>query len=60
MTRLTDLPPAQSKRLAAAECPKETSPWVTGRLYRTVFVSCSAKYRRPSALREVIFAGGPG
>ena len=31
MTRLTDLPPAQAKRLAEAECPKfETTPWVTG------------------------------
>ena len=31
MTRLTDLPPAQAKRLAEAECPNfETTPWVTG------------------------------
>jgi D-proline reductase (dithiol) PrdB len=31
MTRLTDLPPAQAKRLAEAECPNfETRPWVTG------------------------------
>ena len=31
MTRLTDLPPAQAKRLAEAECPKfETTPWATG------------------------------
>ena len=31
MTRLTDLPPAQAKRLAESECPKfETTPWVTG------------------------------
>src|SRR6201987_6315123 len=31
VTRLTDLPPAQAKRLAEAECPKfETTPWVTG------------------------------
>lgn len=31
MTRLTDLLPAQAKRLAEAECPKfETTPWVTG------------------------------
>ena len=31
MTRLTDLPPAQAKRLAEAECPRfETTPWVTG------------------------------
>src|ERR1700741_2886469 len=31
VTRLTDLPPAQAKRLAEAECPKfETMPWVTG------------------------------
>jgi D-proline reductase (dithiol) PrdB len=31
MTRLTDLPPAQAKRLAELECPVfETRPWVTG------------------------------
>jgi D-proline reductase (dithiol) PrdB len=31
MTRLTDLPPAQAKRLAELECPDfETRPWVTG------------------------------
>ena len=31
MTRLTDLPPAQAKRLAELECPNfETRPWVTG------------------------------
>ena len=31
MTRLTNLPPAQAKRLAEAECPQfETTPWVTG------------------------------
>lgn len=31
MTRLTDLPPAQAKRLAEAECPNfATRPWVTG------------------------------
>jgi D-proline reductase (dithiol) PrdB len=31
MTRLTDLLPAQAKRLAEAECPNfETRPWVTG------------------------------
>jgi D-proline reductase (dithiol) PrdB len=31
VTRLTDLPPAQAKRLAEAECPQfETTPWVTG------------------------------
>src|SRR5262252_4356307 len=31
MARLTDLPPAQAKRLAEAECPNfETTPWVTG------------------------------
>ena len=31
MARLTDLPPAQAKRLAEAECPNfETRPWVTG------------------------------
>ena len=31
MTRLTDLPPTQAKRLAEAEYPKfETTPWVTG------------------------------
>jgi D-proline reductase (dithiol) PrdB len=31
VTRLTDLPPAQAKRLAEAECPKfTTTPWVTG------------------------------
>lgn len=31
MTRLTDLPPAQAKRLAEVECPQfETTPWVTG------------------------------
>ena len=31
MTRLTDLPPAQAKRLAELECPEfETRPWVTG------------------------------
>ena len=31
MTRLTDLPPAQGKRLAELECPDfETKPWATG------------------------------
>jgi D-proline reductase (dithiol) PrdB len=31
MTRLTDLPPAQAKRLAEVECPDfETRPWVGG------------------------------
>src|SRR6184192_3922815 len=31
MTRLTDLPPAQSQRLAELECPDfATRPWVTG------------------------------
>ena len=31
MTRLTNLPPAQAKRLAEIECPNfETTPWVTG------------------------------
>ena len=31
MTRLTDLPPAQAKRLAELECPDfKTTPWVTG------------------------------
>jgi D-proline reductase (dithiol) PrdB len=31
MTRLTDLPPAQAKRLAELECPAfDTTPWVTG------------------------------
>ena len=31
MTRLTDLPPAQAKRLAELECPEfATRPWVTG------------------------------
>ena len=31
MTRLTDLPPAQAKRLAELECPEFTTrPWVSG------------------------------
>ena len=31
MTRLTDLPPAQAKRLAELECPDfETRPWISG------------------------------
>src|ERR1700719_4892896 len=31
MTRLTDLPTAQAKRLAEVECPEfKTRPWVTG------------------------------
>jgi len=31
VTRLTDLPPAQAKRLAELECPEfATRPWVTG------------------------------
>jgi D-proline reductase (dithiol) PrdB len=31
VTRLTDLPPGQAKRLAELECPDyETRPWVTG------------------------------
>jgi D-proline reductase (dithiol) PrdB len=31
MTRLTDLPPAQAKRLAELECPDfATNPWVAG------------------------------
>ena len=32
MTRLTDLPPVQAKRLAELECPDfATRPWVTGK-----------------------------
>lgn len=32
MTRLSDLPPAQAKRLAELECPEfATRPWVAGR-----------------------------
>jgi hypothetical protein len=31
VTRLTDLPPNQTKRLAGSECPDfEARPWVTG------------------------------
>ncbi len=31
MTRLTDLPPAQAKRLSELECPQfSTTPWVNG------------------------------
>ncbi|MBV8888608.1 MAG: selenoprotein B glycine/betaine/sarcosine/D-proline reductase [Alphaproteobacteria bacterium] len=31
MTRLSDLPPTQARRLAELECPEfETRPWVTG------------------------------
>jgi D-proline reductase (dithiol) PrdB len=31
MVRLTNLPPAQAKRLAEADCPQfATTPWVTG------------------------------
>jgi len=31
MTRLTDLPPAQAKRLAELECPAfDTTPWASG------------------------------
>ena len=31
MTRLTDMPPAQAKRLAELECPDFTTrPWVSG------------------------------
>jgi len=31
VTQLTDLPPAQAKRLAELECPDfETRPWVSG------------------------------
>jgi D-proline reductase (dithiol) PrdB len=31
VTRLTDLPPAQAKRLAELECPEfETRPWISG------------------------------
>jgi D-proline reductase (dithiol) PrdB len=50
MTRLTDLPPAQAKRLAELECPDfATSPWVTGSALsarRVAIVSSAGLVRR--------------
>jgi len=57
VTRLTDLPPAQAKRLAELECPDfATRPWVTGKALsqRRVAIVSSAglDYRViPSATR---------
>jgi D-proline reductase (dithiol) PrdB len=50
MTRLTDLPPAQAKRLAELECPDfDTRPWVSGMPLsqrRVAIVSSAGLFRR--------------
>jgi len=50
MTRLTDLPPAQAKRLAEIDCPKfETTPFVPGpplSQRRMAIVSSAGLFRR--------------
>jgi D-proline reductase (dithiol) PrdB len=50
MTRLTDLPPAQAKRLAELECPDfKTRPWVSGPALsrrRVAIVSSAGLVRR--------------
>jgi D-proline reductase (dithiol) PrdB len=50
VTRLTDLPPAQAKRLAEVECPVfETRPWVSGpplSQRRVAIVSSAGLFRR--------------
>jgi D-proline reductase (dithiol) PrdB len=50
VTRLTDLPPAQAKRLAELECPHfATRPWVTGpplSQLRVAIVSSAGLVRR--------------
>jgi D-proline reductase (dithiol) PrdB len=50
MTRLTDLPPGQAKRLAELECPDfATRPWVTGPTLsrrRVAIVSSAGLVRR--------------
>ena len=50
MTRLTDLPPAQAKRLAEIECPDfKTRPWVEGpplAARRIAIVSSAGLFRR--------------
>ena len=50
MTRLTDLPPAQAKRLAELECPDfATRPWVSGPALsgrRVAIVSSAGLVRR--------------
>ena len=50
MTRLSDLPPAQAKRLAEVECPVfETRPWVFGPPLpqrRVAIVSSAGLFRR--------------
>lgn len=50
MTRLTDLPAAQAKRLAELECPDfQTQPWVTGPALsrrRVAIVSSAGLVRR--------------
>ena len=59
MTRLTDLPPAQAKRLAELECPDfETRPWVPDRRCRSAgsrssprpALSCAARTRFAGAM----------
>jgi D-proline reductase (dithiol) PrdB len=50
LTRLSDLPPAQAKRLAEAECPDfATRPWVSGpplSARRIAIVSSAGLFRR--------------
>lgn len=54
MTRLTDLPPAQAKRLAELDCPDfATRPWVTGPAVsqrRVAIVSSAGLVRRGETL----------
>lgn len=67
MTRLSDLPPAQAKRLAEIECPSFTTrPWVSGlRLAerRIAVVSSAGLFRRgtdPFRGRDADYRAVPG
>ena len=62
MTRLTDLPPNQTKRLAGLECPDfETRPWVTGptlSIPPAVALGMHARRRAPTDRARTALAAG--
>jgi len=67
MTRLSDLPPAQAKRLAEIECPDFTTrPWVSGPPLserRIAIVSSAGLFKRggePFRGRDVDYRAIPG
>ena len=67
MTRLSDLPPAQAKRLAEIECPSFTTrPWVSGPPLserRVAIVSSAGLFRRgtdPFRGRDADYRAVPG